>query len=34
LFPVCKSATDWVDASTKMRVDIRPTHWRKWSDHG
>jgi hypothetical protein len=33
LFPVRKSGTDWVNASTKMRVDIQPTHWRKWSDH-
>ena len=32
MFPVRKSGTDWVDASTKKRVDIQPTHWRKWSD--
>ncbi|MFZ0621765.1 MAG: hypothetical protein WAM76_07175 [Pseudolabrys sp.] len=32
LFPVRKSGTDWVDASTKKRIDIAPTHWRKWSD--
>jgi hypothetical protein len=30
LFPVRKSGTDWVDASTKKRVDIGPTHWRLW----
>jgi hypothetical protein len=33
VFPVRKSGTDWVDASTKMRIDIQPTHWRKWTDH-
>jgi hypothetical protein len=33
IFPVRKSGTDWVDASTKMRIDIQPTHWRKWADH-
>jgi len=33
VFPVLKSGTDWVDASTKKRIDIQPTHWRKWSDH-
>ena len=31
LFPVRKSGFDWVDASTKKRVDIAPTHWRVWS---
>jgi hypothetical protein len=33
VFPVRKSGTDWVDASTKRRVDIEPTHWRKWTDN-
>jgi hypothetical protein len=33
VFPVRKSGTDWVDASTKKRIDIAPTHWRKWPDH-
>jgi hypothetical protein len=33
VFPVRKSGTDWVDASTKKRIDIAPTHWRKWADH-
>ena len=33
VFPVRKSGTDWVDASTKKRIDIQPTHWRKWTDH-
>jgi hypothetical protein len=32
VFPVRKSQTWWVDASTKMRIDIQPTHWRKWAD--
>jgi hypothetical protein len=33
VFPVRKSGTDWVDASTKRRIDIQPTHWRKWTDY-
>ena len=33
LFPVRKSGTDWADASTKKRIDIQPTHWRKWTGH-
>lgn len=32
VFPVRKSETGWVDASTKKRVDVQPTHWRKWAD--
>jgi hypothetical protein len=24
--------TGWVDASTKKRIDIQPTHWRKSTD--
>ena len=31
VFPVRKRGTDWVDASNK-RIDIVPTHWRKWAD--
>jgi hypothetical protein len=29
-FPVRKSGTDWVDAVTKKRIDLVPTHWRLW----
>jgi hypothetical protein len=32
VFPVRKSGTEWVDSSTKARIDILPTHWRKWSE--
>jgi hypothetical protein len=32
VFPVHKRGTDWVDAVTKKRIDIVPTHWRKWSE--
>ncbi len=30
VFPVRKSGIDWVDASTRKRIDISPTHWRRW----
>ena len=33
IFPVRKGKTDWVDAQTKKRIDIAPTHWRKWNDN-
>jgi len=32
VFPVRKNGTGWVDTSNKRRIDIQPTHWRKWSD--
>jgi hypothetical protein len=31
MFPIRKLGSDWVDASTKKRIDILPTHWRKWA---
>ncbi len=32
VFPCRKNATEWVDASTKRRIDIQPTHWRLWAE--
>ena len=32
VFPVRRRGTDWVDAVTKNRIDIMPTHWRKWTE--
>jgi hypothetical protein len=32
VFPCHKDKTGWVDASTKKRIDIQPTHWRRWCD--
>jgi hypothetical protein len=32
VFPVRKSGIDLVNASTKKRLDIMPTHWRQWRD--
>ena len=32
VFPCRKKGTEWVDALTKQRIDIRPTHWRLWSE--
>jgi len=33
IFPVRRAKTDWVDAETRKRVDMEPTHWRKWNDN-
>lgn len=32
VFPCRKRNTAWVDAVTRKRVDIEPTHWRRWND--
>jgi hypothetical protein len=34
IFPCRRSGRDWVDAATKKRIDIAPTHWRVWNDGG
>ena len=32
ILPVRRNKKDWVDAETKKRIDVMPTHWRKWND--
>ena len=32
IFPCRKAGTGWVDAATKKRVAIQPTHWRLWDE--
>jgi hypothetical protein len=31
VFPCRRNGDAWVDASTKKRIDIQPTHWRLWT---
>jgi len=31
-FPCHKDKIGWFDAMTKKRLDIQPTHWRRWTD--
>lgn len=31
VFPVRKRGSEWIDAFTHERVDVEPTHWRKWT---
>jgi hypothetical protein len=31
-FPCQKNGNEWIDAATKKRIDIQPTHWRRWSE--
>jgi hypothetical protein len=30
VFPCRRTASGWLKAGTKERVDVRPTHWRDW----
>lgn len=30
----CRRAGDgWINAATGQRIDVSPTHWRKWQEH-
>lgn len=31
-FPCRRVLGGWVKAESKRRIDVRPTHWREWSD--
>jgi len=33
VFPVHRRGIDWVDAVTKKRIEVAPTHWRKWNEN-
>jgi hypothetical protein len=33
VFPCRRSEAEWLDASTKKRLDIEPTHWRQWREN-
>ena len=30
-YPCHRSGVDFVDAANRKRVDVQPTHWRKWN---
>ena len=30
VFPCRRILGGWISASTKERLDVRPTHWRPW----
>jgi hypothetical protein len=32
VFPCRRILGGWVNAETRARVDIRPTHWRDWQE--
>jgi hypothetical protein len=30
VFPCRRILDGWINADTKKRIDLRPTHWREW----
>jgi hypothetical protein len=33
VFPCRRVLGGWIDAETHRRIDVRPTHWRRWDHH-
>ena len=33
VFACRRTASGWINAQTKARVDVRPTHWRLWTEN-
>jgi hypothetical protein len=34
VFPCRRILGGWMNAKTRERLDVRPTHWREWDQHG
>lgn len=32
VFPCRRILNGWINAETKKVLDVRPTHWREWSE--
>jgi hypothetical protein len=32
VFPCRRILSSWIDAESKERIDVRPTHWREWRE--
>jgi hypothetical protein len=30
IFPCRRTFGGWIDAKTKQRLNVEPTHWREW----
>jgi hypothetical protein len=31
VFPCRRTRDGWIDTSSRRRLELSPTHWRKWS---
>jgi len=34
VFPCRRILGGWLNALTKARIDVQPTHWRDWNNEG
>jgi len=32
VFPCRRIINGWMKTATQQRIDLRPTHWRRWDD--
>ena len=32
VFPCRRILSGWVNAETKSRIEVQPTHWRQWNN--
>jgi hypothetical protein len=32
VFPCRRILRGWIDAQSRVKVDVRPTHWRMWDE--
>jgi hypothetical protein len=32
IFPCRRILAGWMNAETKERIEVRPTHWREWGE--
>jgi len=33
VFPCRRILNGWMNADTRERLDVHPTHWRQWGNH-
>jgi hypothetical protein len=33
VFPCRRVLAGWINAETRQRIDVHPTHWRDWTDN-
>jgi len=33
VFPCRHILGGWIEAETKVRIDVQPTHWREWQEN-
>jgi hypothetical protein len=33
VFPCCRTLGGWINALTRRRIEVHPTHWREWDHH-